>query len=152
MIRAIHTAVKGRARYHIGGLYRSPTLKQYLESRLAHHQGIHNAWANIRTGNLLVLFHPEQPLASITALLTSLVAEYRPEREGRRGPHPPNGARLESAPAPPGPNATQRRNGRQPVRPISTQRSEAWHCMPADAVMRLLQTSPTEGLSEASAR
>lgn len=151
MIRAIHTAVKGRARYNIRGLYRSPRLKQYLESRLAHHQGIHNAWANTRTGNILILFHPEERLASITALLASLVAEYRPEGESRRVPSNTNGTRLATSPSPSGPKATRRLNGRRSGSPALAQRSEAWHCMPADAVMRLLQTSPTEGLSDASA-
>jgi Ca2+-transporting ATPase len=151
VIRAIHTAVKGRARYNIRGLYRSPTLKHYLESRLAHHRGIYNAWANTRTGNILILFHPEERLASITAVLTSLVTEYRLEGEGRRVPSATNGARLKSSSPPPGPKAMRRLNGRRLVSPPPAQRSEAWHCMPADAVMRLLQTSPTEGLSDASA-
>lgn len=150
VIRVIHTAVKGRARYNIRGLYRSPTLKYYLESRLAHQRGIYNAWANTRTGNLLILFHPEERLASITAILTSLVAEYRPEGEVRRVPSA-TGTRPKTSSLPPGRKATRRLNGRQSVSPAPAQKSEAWHCMPADAVLRLLQTSPTAGLSDASA-
>ncbi|MFN6486784.1 MULTISPECIES: phosphatase PAP2 family protein [unclassified Nostoc] len=64
-VQAIHTAVKGRARYKVNGLYHSETLKRYLESRLLEQEIIFQARANSYTGNVLVIFSPEKSLNAI---------------------------------------------------------------------------------------
>ncbi|MEH1969514.1 phosphatase PAP2 family protein [Nostoc sp.] len=61
-VQAIHTAVKGRARYKVNGLYHSEALKRYLESRLLEEEIILQARANSYTGNVLVIFHPDKSL------------------------------------------------------------------------------------------
>ncbi|MFS0517827.1 phosphatase PAP2 family protein [Nostoc sp. UIC 10607] len=61
-VQAIHTAVKGRARYKVNGLYHSEALKRYLESRLLEKEIILQARANTYTGNILVIFHPDKSL------------------------------------------------------------------------------------------
>ncbi|MBD2440713.1 phosphatase PAP2 family protein [Nostoc sp. FACHB-110] len=77
VIRAIHTSIKGRARYKVRGLHNSLALKQYLEFRLSKAENIFQASANHLTGNVLVLFHPDVNLQAIAWLLQNMVLDYR---------------------------------------------------------------------------
>ncbi|WP_315787470.1 phosphatase PAP2 family protein [Fischerella sp. JS2] len=76
LIQALHTAVKGRARYKVNGLYYSENLKTYLESRLSEEKIITQVRANPVTGNVLVLFHPEINPNAIAWLLQEIVVDY----------------------------------------------------------------------------
>ena len=64
-VTALHTAVPGRARLQIAGLYRNARLKRALEARLPDGLNVHSAAASAETGNLLVSFQPGMPLRSI---------------------------------------------------------------------------------------
>jgi|GEM_PF-1069454 len=77
LVRAIHTAVKGRARYKVSGLHYSEALKRYLESRLSQEKIIAQVHANHITGNVLVIFHPEKSPNAIALLLQDIVLDYR---------------------------------------------------------------------------
>lgn len=61
MVKALHTAVAGRARFKVEGLYRSEYLEKLLESRLARLQDISLASANALTGNVLVCYNTSIP-------------------------------------------------------------------------------------------
>ena len=76
-VQAIHTAVKGRARYKVNGLYHSEALKRYLESRLLEQEIISQARANSYTGNVLVIFRPDKSLNAIALLIQEIVLDYR---------------------------------------------------------------------------
>ncbi|MBE8967037.1 phosphatase PAP2 family protein [Nostocales cyanobacterium LEGE 12452] len=76
-VHAIHTAVKGRARYKVNGLYHSEALKKYLESRLLKEEIISGASANSYTGNVLVIFHPDKSLNAIALLIQDILLDYR---------------------------------------------------------------------------
>ncbi|BBD65782.1 phosphoesterase [Nostoc commune NIES-4072] len=76
-VQAIHTAVKGRARYKVNGLYHSEALKKYLESRLLEKEIISRASANSYTGNVLVIFHPDKSLKAIALLIQDILLDYR---------------------------------------------------------------------------
>jgi membrane-associated phospholipid phosphatase len=76
-VQAIHTAVKGRVRYKVNGLYHSEALKRYLESRLLEEKIISEARANSYTGNVLVVFHPDNSLNAIASLIEEIVLDYR---------------------------------------------------------------------------
>ncbi|BAY49289.1 phosphoesterase [Scytonema sp. HK-05] len=76
LVRAIHTAVKGRARYKVSGLHYSEDLKRYLESRLSQEEIIAQVHANHITGNVLVIFHPEKSPNAIALLLQDIVLDY----------------------------------------------------------------------------
>ncbi|MBD2531851.1 phosphatase PAP2 family protein [Nostoc flagelliforme FACHB-838] len=76
-VQAIHTAVKGRARYKVNGLYHSEALKKYLESKLLEQKIIFQARANSYTGNVLVIFPPEKSLNAIALLIQGIVLDYR---------------------------------------------------------------------------
>ncbi|MBD2434903.1 MULTISPECIES: phosphatase PAP2 family protein [Fischerella] len=76
LIQVLHTAVKGRARYKVSGLYYSESLKIYLESKLLEEKIITQVRANPTTGNVLVLFHPEINPNAIAWLLQEIVVNY----------------------------------------------------------------------------
>ncbi|BAZ67820.1 phosphoesterase [Fischerella sp. NIES-4106] len=76
LIRAIHTAVKGRARYKVSGLYDSPSFKTYLESKLSEEKIVTQVRANPVTGNVLVLFDPEIIADAIAWLIQEIVVDY----------------------------------------------------------------------------
>ncbi len=77
LVQPIHTAVKGRARYKVNGLYGSPTLKKYLELRLQECKGIVQVRASHYTGNVLVILNPDWNLKAIAALIQNIVWDYR---------------------------------------------------------------------------
>jgi undecaprenyl-diphosphatase len=77
LAQAIHTAVKGRARYKVSGLYQEETLKRYLEFRLSQEEIIAQVRANHLTGNVLVIFHPDFSSNAIALLLQGIVLDYR---------------------------------------------------------------------------
>ncbi|MDZ7951994.1 phosphatase PAP2 family protein [Nostoc sp. DedQUE09] len=76
-VQPIHTAVKGRARYKVNGLYHSEALKRYLESRLLEQKIILRASANSYTGNVLVIFTPDKSLNAIALLIQDILLNYR---------------------------------------------------------------------------
>ena len=73
MITAIHTAVKGRARYEVTGLYGSAALQRLLEARLVEHAEIQEVSASTRTGTVLVRFRPDLGPEAVAALLADVV-------------------------------------------------------------------------------
>lgn len=77
MVRAIHTAVKGRARYRVEELYRSPSLQRYLERSLARRSGIIKVTASSVTGNLLVKFNPDRTPDEIADLIEKSISTYQ---------------------------------------------------------------------------
>jgi Heavy metal associated domain 2 len=78
MIQSIHTAIPGRARYKVEGLYRSESLKQHLEAGLVAIESIHAVSASAFTGNILVHFDPARSAADIMALLDGVVTHPVP--------------------------------------------------------------------------
>ncbi|QSJ16005.1 phosphatase PAP2 family protein [Nostoc sp. UHCC 0702] len=76
LIRAIHTAVQGRARYKISGLHHSQACKRYLELRLSQEEIVTQFRANPLTGNVLVIFHPDFSANAIALLLQNIVLDY----------------------------------------------------------------------------
>ncbi|OUL33203.1 phosphatase PAP2 family protein [Nostoc sp. 106C] len=79
LVRTIHSAVKGRARYKVNGLYGSEALKSYLGFRLSKEEGIAQVSANSWTGNVLVIFRPDFSPNAIALLLQDIVLDYAKE-------------------------------------------------------------------------
>jgi membrane-associated phospholipid phosphatase len=77
LIQAIHTAVKGRARFKIKGLYLSELLGKYIESRLLQEKNITQVSANHLTGNVLVIFSPDFKHSAIASRLHDIVLDYQ---------------------------------------------------------------------------
>ncbi|QIR37086.1 phosphatase PAP2 family protein [Tolypothrix sp. PCC 7910] len=79
LVRTVHSAVKGRARYKVHGLYGSEALKRYLGYRLSKEDGIVQVSANTWTGNVLVMFRPDFSPSAIALLLQNIVQDYAKE-------------------------------------------------------------------------
>ena len=76
MVQAVHTSVKGRARYKVEGLYRSESLKQQIEQHFAQYKWILSVSINTLTGSVLVLFDSQNGNhASAVACLLKAVVE-----------------------------------------------------------------------------
>jgi P-type Ca2+ transporter type 2C len=84
LVKEVHTAVPGRARYHVRGLYRSPLLKERLVARLSEEHEVTHVCANVLTGNLLVLFHPRcNPRKFVVVMENVVVAHVLPVTKPR---------------------------------------------------------------------
>lgn len=115
MTQAIHNT-KGRARYQVKRLYRSETVKQYLELQLLNQPGILTVAANTLTGNILVQFHPaEISTVEVTLLITQIEQNYQPP-----GSETPAASII---------TGTQE------------QKTADWHLMTVDTVLAELETS-----------
>ncbi|WP_341529447.1 HAD-IC family P-type ATPase [Nostoc sp. UHCC 0302] len=135
MIKAIHTNVKGRARYKINELYRSPHLKQYLERSLSNKAEITYVSANPLTSNILVLFQKDNNPQKIASLIENLILDYQKQ-----------GGDLQAA------KLTQdKKVSHTKVVSGQEQKIESWHLIPTDNVLTVLNTSKTSGLSSKSA-
>lgn len=156
MITALHTAVKGRARYKVTGLYGSVPLKRLLETRLVEHAEIHEVSASTLTGNVLVRFHPDIGLATVAALLAGVMAAHRDTVQHRDSASGDQYARTHVDPGLQHPAADPPAPSRRAVRRAVTQGEEQargpWHLMEAEAVVATLQTSQITGLSSAAAQ
>ena len=76
MVEAVHTAVAGRTRYRVPGLYRSESLKRLLELRLSRIKAISRVSANALTGTLLVCYNTGNTEESIAELIAGIVTEH----------------------------------------------------------------------------
>jgi Ca2+-transporting ATPase len=74
LVIPIHTAVPGRARFKVAGLYRSLRVKRLLEAGLLTHQAIKSADANLLTGNVLVTFDPSYDVGEIATIIAHAIA------------------------------------------------------------------------------
>ena len=83
MIRLLHAAVKGRARYKVDGLYRCEPLKAHLALKLAETQAISWFSASTLTGNVLIRFNSGSDPHSIASLVGLIVNEYHAQGAGR---------------------------------------------------------------------
>jgi P-type Ca2+ transporter type 2C len=76
MVEAIHTAVAGRARFKVEGLYRSKALEKLLEARLARLKDVIRASANALTGHVLVCYNSGNTPQTIASLIEGIVSDY----------------------------------------------------------------------------
>ena len=92
MVQPIHTAVPGRVRFKVDGLYRSEALKRLLEVQLARLQEITHVSANALTGNILVCFNSGNNPDTIASLIEALVGEFNQRQsdgDAQEGPAAP---------------------------------------------------------------
>jgi len=174
LVQPLHTAVSGRARFRIQGLYRSESLKQYLELELLKRDGIRSISVSTLTGNLLVYFSSARPSSEIASYIGTVVSDYQKataaERKrrsqegyydiqlkqgGRSKPRPPSWARddtVDGRSSLPGPSSSKRQELRRLLLRAEDQESQAWHLMDAQSVLRQFGTDPQLGLSPATAQ
>jgi Ca2+-transporting ATPase len=73
LVIPMHSRVRGRIRFRIPGLYRSPLLQRLLERKLVLLGDIRSAQANILTGHLLVIHDPGTSVAAVAGRIEVLL-------------------------------------------------------------------------------
>ncbi|MBC5795773.1 HAD-IC family P-type ATPase [Sphaerospermopsis sp. LEGE 00249] len=134
MIQIIHSNVKGRARYKIDELYRSQSLKIYLERSLANYPEIISVAANVLTSNILVIFQPDVSYRKIAYFIDKALSAYK-DKAGFTD--------VETLVKP-------TKKDKLTVSKYE-QKTENWHLMTADNVLQSLNTSHISGLSNETA-
>jgi P-type Ca2+ transporter type 2C len=144
MVEAIHTAVAGRARFKVEGLYHSKSLEKLLEARLARLHDISLASANALTGNLLVCYNSGNTPQTIAALIEGIVSAYQGKSQPAF-PVPVLHKFPDIADQEVQPGVLDRFKGlfAYPEEP----QAEPWHRLEAEAVLAKWQTSREKGLS-----
>lgn len=157
-VEPIHTAVPGRARFKVEGIYRSQLLCRLLEERLLRNRRIERVSANPVTGNVLVRFEPGVGHDAIAAMIHDTLVGCRASMNHAAGGL--NGApsqRLangrKEAQAVSGRNGTafaQVASGSQAVGDAVSD-STAWHALDISSVIEKCRTSLRLGLPGAAA-
>ncbi len=143
MVEAIHTAVAGRARFKVEGLYRSKSLEKLLESRLARLQDISRASANALTGNVLVCYNSGNNPQTIAALIEEIVSDCLTSPQQCSFPVPIKAGTALG----PEDQATVLDRFKGLFAYPAEQQVQPWHRLEAEAVLAAWQTSREMGLS-----
>ena len=164
-IRNAHSAVQGRARFAVGGLYRSGPLKTHLEERLSIRAGVISVSASSLTGTVLVIHDDRLTTPRLAGAILSALEEFEASGEGagkifRPGGFPRNGtgplsAAVCAAPGEPeaAPEAPETGEGgaeRSLLRPAPEE--DGWHGLEANVVLALQESSGAVGLTHREAR
>ena len=80
LVKITHARVPGRTRFEVPGLYRSPQMRQRLESRLQDSGLFQTIEANIVTGRLLLVYSRHTLLEDVFELVESLIDAPRTNR------------------------------------------------------------------------
>ncbi|WP_102218981.1 cation-translocating P-type ATPase [Fischerella thermalis] len=139
MVKIIHNQVKGRARYKVKELYRSESLKKYLERSLSEMSGINYVSANPLTSNILVIFEKEYSADKVALLIEQNISQYQ-KLANKSLEKYSSKTKKELT------KATQK-----PIVNAQAQRIKNWHLMETDAVLTAFNTSKQSGLSSKSA-
>lgn len=157
MVRPVHTAVEGRARFKVEGLYGSRGLKDHLESELSRHEAIIGVSSNTWSGNVLVRFNSGSDFHGIAELIESLVRKYK--NGGAEARSSKDCGCTSIVPGPPGAfeispfsEAIEKaRNLLIPAAGGKEQREEAWHTLDQDRAVSTFNSSASWGLSSEEA-
>ncbi len=156
MVEAVHDSVKGRARYRVGGLYRSDELKQYLEEGLPKKVGIASVSASTLTGNVLVHYTPDVEPSLVAAQISELLAERGHNGNGRgvlsaravaRCPIPVRKHRRQDATPRSGSQGPSRRSVRKQIVHGEQQVLDPWYLRHARDVLDFFGCDRETGLS-----
>jgi len=155
LVRVIHTAVKGRARYQVAGLQRSISLKHYLETQLLAKDGIRSVLANSVTGNILVHFDAAKGAGAIAQQIEQLVLQYKASKTAKTDKVkliPSSQHASTVRPPTKFSDLSQRSHSLKPIEDFQPQKDEPWHLARACDVISKLRTSATFGLSQTTAQ
>jgi P-type Ca2+ transporter type 2C len=144
LVRPVHAAVPGRARFAVAGLYQDDALAQMLEGQLRRRSEILSASASSLTGKVLVLFDPAMALEQVQTRIEEAIARAARGRANgiahdgkrRRG----NGIARNGVDGEPDTLAS-----------ITDDDAPNWHRLPARKALDLLESSPEAGLRQSVA-
>jgi Ca2+-transporting ATPase len=135
-VQAVHTAVAGRVRLRVAGLYRSQSLRRDLESFVPRIAGVSSFEASALTGRVLVLFRDPASLDGLVDAIEQFLAGRTPG--------------AAEAPAGDGP---RRLRPALPSQGAGRQEQRCWHRLEAAEVLKAVEGSARRGLSgETAAR
>ena len=137
MIQPIHASIKGRTRFKIKELYRSASLKNYLERSIVNFAEIRHISANILTSNILVIFDQDISSKEIEFLIRKVLLDYQDESGFNH--HTKKLVRTAKA-----------KTDRQ-LAVKDEQKTKNWHLMAVEQVLTSLNTSNISGLSNETA-
>ena len=153
VVHPIHTAVRGRARYKVEGLYHSKSHQRLLEARLPEQLGIKTVSANPQTGTLLVTFNSDNTVDSIALWVEHLIAEPHLEKDSDAAARCQAGRSLDTSSSQlPAlspllrPTIVPAGNGYRDDAGKGGQRSP-WHLMDTETALAALEASAATGLS-----
>ena len=140
-LTAIHTAVAGRARFNVCGLYRNAPLKTRLEQWAAAAPVVNSLRASVLTGNIIVEFDPALGVGDIAAFIEQGIEQGI--GSGAMPANTPTSDRIASF--------KQYQDARRQRSREITVTQRPWHAMTHVEVAEVLRTSLEEGLSHAAA-
>lgn len=148
MVQTINTAVSGRARYKVKGLYRSEPLREYIEARFSQRQGISYVAVNTLTGNVLVLFNSGNSSNGIASHLEEIVLDYLKNLHFET-PNPPSPPFAKGGKILAGSSSLKadRLSLRNLINRAEKQPIEPWHLMGTARVIDLIGTGRKNGLT-----
>lgn len=166
LVQALHTAVRGRARFRVQGLKGSDLLRQYLEFQLSQAVGIYQVSASVVTGNVLVLFDPAiadpAPLTAsrvalsswrwVCTLIERLLQSRPPQARPLPLPTPPLMRPMHVPENLPPASSSSAASSPGQAADLGAPETTAWHVQAVDTVLEQLQTSPEAGLSAQTAQ
>jgi Ca2+-transporting ATPase len=151
-VRAIHTKVRGRGRYHISGLSRADErVRKALETRLLEHQEITHASASPLTGNLLVHFHSDAGHEDIASLIVQTISQIKRPTGGRPAQETCGGSAEQNIHSTPDKKFREQGNKGKlrhllPL-PFKKQNVQPWHLLDKEGVLASVNTSEAAGIS-----
>lgn len=154
LLRPVHVSIPGRARLKVAALYRCERVKVQLESSLGAIPGIRVVQANILTGNILLLFAPEQDINDIVTLIESHlgVPNHGACQTSYANQHPDSVRDNISSVTEHRRTRFKRSSTRSRIdrdKPIFD--AQLWHAVTTDKILDTLETSESFGLSSQQA-
>ncbi|MBI5236970.1 MAG: cation-transporting P-type ATPase [Deltaproteobacteria bacterium] len=148
MVQAIHTAIDGRARFKIAGLYGSEDIKRLINEGLTARDGITVVSVSTLTGNVLVLYNSGNTRQTVAALIKKIISGRAPA--GRSVSH----ARVRAYKPEKQSKAPLISKGRlrNLVARAEEQRAEDWHLLKAEDALTIFSVSITSGLTAETAK
>lgn len=151
-VTPVHTAVEGRGRYRVEGLYKSETLKRFLELRLAQEHDIQKVSASPLTGNLLISFNSNNTHQHVVDLVERALQETAASggaARRRRKNRKKSSAIVQSS----RPGSISRSGLESAIRqllfPHDDRINRAWHRLKKADVLAQARTDETTGLTPA---
>ena len=152
---ALPTAVRGRTRSPVPGLYGAEALTKRLVWCLRAYVSMHDIAASTLTGHILVRLQPDRSIAVVAALLGDVLTAHANAVQAWNGTQGNSVSAHGARPATPLPAARAAGARRSTVQwadlPAEAPRAVPWHALAAAAVAAALATTQESGRSQAAA-
>lgn len=150
MVQCLHS-LKGRARFKVENLLGSRPLESFLERKLGEFPVIDRVTASAVTGNVLIYFDNDEPLAEISSLLESSLSEFLETAQSEPHGKPASSYGQSTGTGDRGFLPFLKGlflDGKNLVKSRWTQQSRPWHAMKARDVLDFHGSSQETGLSD----